>query len=283
MATTAVKSRQSEARENDTKRTDDHKKPAILKDDPTTPIMLSEENVPKENTAIPKYYTFNETGNIMIATTFKDSGAINSAAMDMFEEVAVFFAAMTKAMQDKKKDLYDYDALHAIVTHSGMFIDVDQEDYTYKQISTSMSFNTQFISAVLGIAATDGAAIVFAQKLLQTLGKQVDISVRAGKSEDKVGHLLFVCEYLMGLPLVSAQLFEIDTKTAHAAFKAGPCASGKSYNQAIKFNKATYMFVLPKFLRQYSADLASVGTDADFGQLVSELEEAIGKGGGNNA
>lgn len=250
---------------------------AVVAADGQIPIQLSAENVPDANVAVPKYFTFNETGNIMLSTTVKESNQISPSSMDMFEEVAVFFAAMTKALQDKSKDLYDYQALDDIVRGSRLFIQVDEETYNFKSQSAGATFNTELIAAVLGIAATDGAALVFAQKLLHTLGKEATIEASKSQGEDKVGHLLFVCEYLMGMPLVSALLFEIDSKMASAAFTAGPCVKGGGKTQEIRFQKSTYMFVPPKILRLYSGDLVSTDSDQSYSKLVQELAGYIKK------
>lgn len=45
-----------------------------------------------------KNFIFNSTGNIMIATTETDSSNMDESSRRVFNEVSVFFAAMTRAI-----------------------------------------------------------------------------------------------------------------------------------------------------------------------------------------
>ena len=53
------------------------------------------------NVEVKKGFVFNETGNIMMATTDLTSDTIEQSVRDVFAEVSVFFAAMTKALEKK--------------------------------------------------------------------------------------------------------------------------------------------------------------------------------------
>ena len=51
------------------------------------------------NVEIKKGFVFNETGNIMMSTTDLTNEVIEQSVKDVFAEVSVFFAAMTKALE----------------------------------------------------------------------------------------------------------------------------------------------------------------------------------------
>ena len=93
-----------------------------------------------------KEFIFNETGNIMMASTDM-TGTIPEQVRDVFAEVSVFFAAMTKAISEsmdpatgKPYSLYDYNAIQNVIDGSGLFVHVTEEDITH----TSSSFGVTF-------------------------------------------------------------------------------------------------------------------------------------------
>ncbi len=94
------------------------------------------------NVQAKKYYVFNETGNIMMASTSEQSETIKKSVRDVFAEVSVFFAAMTKAISTTVNpnatnpegafySLYDYQALSNVIDGSGLFVHVTEEDINY--------------------------------------------------------------------------------------------------------------------------------------------------------
>lgn len=92
-----------------------------------THITGGEENDPNI-TEGQKKFIFSSTGNIMVATTEETSDNLDSNVRDVFNEVSVFFAAMTKAISTTKRPnsdnnytLYDYAALEKVIDGSGCF------------------------------------------------------------------------------------------------------------------------------------------------------------------
>ena len=58
------------------------------------------------NQEVKKGFVFNETGNIMMATTDVTNTTIEKEVRDVFAEVSVFFGAMTKALDKEGKSLF---------------------------------------------------------------------------------------------------------------------------------------------------------------------------------
>lgn len=54
------------------------------------PVKLEIPTDASKNIELPKYYTFNETGNIMLATTVGESAEIQESVRKVFAEVSVF-------------------------------------------------------------------------------------------------------------------------------------------------------------------------------------------------
>ena len=90
------------------------------------------------NVEATKYYIFNETGNIMMASTVDDGSPMSQEVQDVFAEVSVFFAGMSRAITTtinpdtgEPYSLYNYTALERIISGSGLFVHVTEEDVKY--------------------------------------------------------------------------------------------------------------------------------------------------------
>src|SRR5262249_17425626 len=110
---------------------------------------------------------------------------------------------------------------------------------------------------------------------LRAMGNQVTIGYKKTGTFDKIGHLTFVCEYLLGMPLVSALYFFIDESDVETVVTVGPCITISDTVVDLTIHKDTYMFVVPEWIRKCSGDVASVATTAQFQLLVHELESYI--------
>ena len=252
-----------------------------------TPVSLPKAN--PYNIQAVKRYVFNETGNIMLATTDDQTANIQQEVRNVFAEVSVFFGAMTKAISQTinpngKKDangnlpyynLYNYDALESVIDGSGYFVRVNEEDVSYTTSSFGANFSKELIEAVLGLA-TGGTALTFATAMVNSMGKEgVNISAQANSEHSKVANVIFVCEYLMGMPIVSAIVVTADSKTVAQTVQLGPCFKEQTSSTTMTVHKDTYMFVTPAFIKQYAGDLSSIMNDPEYLKLIMELESLV--------
>lgn len=229
------------------------------------------------NVQATKEFIFNETGNIMMASTDMN-GTIPEQVRDVFAEVSVFFAAMTKAISEsidpatgKHYSLYDYNAMQNVIDGSGLFVHVTEEDITHTSSSFGMTFSKELIEGLLGLAEGAGA-LAFAQGMIASMGKAgLTISASKQSSDNKVANIVFVCEYLLGMPVISAIVVYCDVAQNSQAFSVGPCIKEHSRKITLKMHKDTYLFVTPKFVRQYSGDLDSVTSDLAYLEFVDYL------------
>lgn len=229
-----------------------------------------------------KRYVYNETGNIMLATTDSTSDQIQQDVRDVFAEVSVFFAAMTRAMATainpdtgKNYSIYDYAAIEGIVNGSGLFIQVSEEDVVHKIDSWGVTVSKALIEGILGLATGSGE-LAFAQAMVNSIGKRgLQIGASSDKTDTRVGTIVFVCEYLLGMPIVSALVVYIDSQQAGQQFKLGPCVNEHSGSLKLTMHKDTYMFVTPNAIRKYSGDLLSVESDLQYLELVDYLQDLV--------
>tara|TARA_R100000315_G_C5234052_1_gene145197 strand:- start:1593 stop:2420 length:828 start_codon:yes stop_codon:yes gene_type:complete len=247
------------------------------------------------NKQVPKGFVFNETGNIMMATTDMQSQEIEKEVRDCFAEVSVFFAAMTKALErnaasDMKGEetititnadsttstvtksynysLYDYAEIKKIIDNSGCFVQVNEEDVTHSTQSFGMTFSKELLEAVLGLATGTGE-LAFAKAMVSSVGKAgLKISERSSSDETRVANIIFVCEYLLGMPVISAIVITADSKQDAFQAQVGPCVSVHHQQTDLTIHKDTYMFVTPAFIKQYSGDLISGIKDPEFEELT---------------
>lgn len=238
-----------------------------------------------KNIEITKYYTFNETGNIMMATTVGTSTEIEESVRKVFSEVSVFFAAMTKAISttvnpatgDKKEhySLYNYEALERIISGSGCFIRVTEQDVTHTTNAWGATLGKELLQGLLGLA-TGAGALSFASAMISSIGKEsVNLSASTEGQSSKVGNIIFVCEYLMGMPSISAIVVYLDAKEHKAQISAGPCFKATKSSFTLTMHKDTYMFVTPTFIHEYAADLTSIGSDVAYGELIKNMQEYL--------
>ncbi len=252
-----------------------------------TPLTLPQPD--PFNIQAVKRYVFNETGNIMLVSTDEKTDTIQQSVRDVFAEVSVFFAATTKAISQTINpngtpdangqlpyySLYNYDALEAIIDGSGYFVHVNEEDVSYTTSSWGANFSKELIQAILGLATGSGE-LAFANAMISTMGNEgVSISGQSSSTNSKVANIIFVCEYLLGMPVVSAIVVTADSKIVTQTVQVGPCFKEQSSSTTMTVHKDTYMFIIPAFIKQYAGDLSSIMNDPAYLKLIMQLESLV--------
>jgi hypothetical protein len=232
-----------------------------------------------------KSFVFNQTGNIMVSTTQDPSVPLSGDVMDVFNEVSVFFAAMTKAItntpnpknNNEPYSIFNCDALEKIIDGSGCFVEVTKEEVTYQSHSFGLSFSRDLLIALLGLPG--GGAMTFASSMVASVGQEgLRISSSETEKSSKVGSMIFICEYLMGMPIVTVVYLYTDTETVSRTVRVGPCAKATSTSVTMNINKDVYYFVTPALIKKYAKDLDTLIGNAEYGEFISYLESVL-KGG----
>ncbi|MCU6172461.1 hypothetical protein KWH72_22920, partial [Enterobacter bugandensis] len=68
-------------------------------------------------------FRMNQTGNIFYVST---SPELTEKTKKLFDSVTVLFAAMTAALNECNKSLFDYDAWRSVIGRSGFFVEVQK-------------------------------------------------------------------------------------------------------------------------------------------------------------
>ena len=253
--------------------------------DTTLAVPLAIPTDASKSVELTKYFTFNETGNILLATTVGASAEVDESVKKVFGEVSVFFAAMTKAITstpnpDAKSppanySLYNYFALERVIDASGCFIDVTEQDVTHTTKSCGAELSKELLNGVLGLATGVGA-MNFALGMMSSIGQEgLKLSASSDASKNKVGNIIFVCEYLMGMPSISAIVVYLDANKHSAQLALGPCFKANVNTFTLTMHKDTYMFVTPAFIHEYAGDLGSISSDDAYGALVKGMQASL--------
>ncbi|CAH9049511.1 hypothetical protein PSECIP111951_01275 [Pseudoalteromonas holothuriae] len=244
--------------------------------DQTTTLKPAVNN--PNNIEAKKYYVFNETGNIMMSSTVDANNELSDSVQKVFSEVSVFFAGMSRAISTtinpatkKPYSLYNYEALQNVISGSGLFVHVTEEDVNYETSSFGADFSKELIESLLGLA-TGAGEMSFASAMVSSIGKEgLKLSGSSKTSSSKVGNIVFVCEYLFGMPSISAIVVYAECDQHAQQLKLGPCFSESSISSKWKLHKDTYMFVTPTFIKNYAGDLSSINSDPEYLELVNWL------------
>jgi hypothetical protein len=220
---------------------------------------------------IKKYYTFDDTGHIMISSTVAEEKDMDPGVKAVFQKAQVFFGAWTAAIAQKGRSMYDYDAINAVIAQSGYFINMGTEDRTFNYTSHDVVVSTAIVEDALGSIAAGGSALRIASNIIKGLGGQLQVSSEHTDEHQKIAQLMFVCQNLMGMPLVSATLYYIQRDETKDITKTN-CSS--TYTDTIQFayHKQDFMFVDPDVINKCSDDFKQ--SDA-YKALIASLAKAI--------
>lgn len=169
------------------------------------------------NIPLTKYYAFNETGNIMVSTTKEGTEVFNDTLKLMFMDMSIFFAAMTKAIVSRVDDegklissIYNSDHITTILGESENFVQVKQESINVSSSEVGHKMSKELTEKILG-RQFEEHRLNFAKGLFSSICK--------GKKQDEgSGSIFFICESIMGLPMVSAVVITLKSPSGKGKF-----------------------------------------------------------------
>jgi len=216
---------------------------------------------------IKKYYTLNETVNIVISSTAKDEADISVDVKKVFQKVIVFFGAWTAALAKKGTTLYDADAITSIIEKSGFFVRIHQEDRTFDYNSAMGQLDTAIIGSVLSGLSAMGGALKIAQTVVGSMGTELKASITNNENTKKVGHLLFICENLMGMPIVSVSLLNTTAHQSETVTQSN-CHTTVQEKLNMTYRQDSFLFVDPTYIDQFTNEFES---DPNYQALIDKL------------
>lgn len=232
---------------------------------------LLRASISDEDGEIKKYYTLNNSGNIMISSTVENEANISADVKSVFQKVIVFFGAWTSALNKAGKTLYDADAITSMIEGSGYFVRVHQEERTFNYTSAQGTLNTAIIGSILSGFSAMGSALKIAQNVVGAMGNEISISLSRGENTKKIGHLLFICENLMGMPIINVALLNTTARESETVSKSN-CHTTVQKTMAMTYRQDLFLFVDPTYINKFSQDFE---TNPDYDALIEKLVSYI--------
>ncbi len=249
-----------------------------------------------------KHYVFNETGNILLCTTGDGNEDLGQSFKEICGEVSVFFAAMTKAISSvtnpltgKPYSIYNYKALKKVINNSGLFVGVNRTTSTVASAQAGDTFAQELLKSLLG-RDFGQTPLHFARGLFESIGKETRNLTSAvehlfgaksakpaaqppPKNSATSGNIFFICESLLGMPLISAVLVYIEPENVGKPFdeitnlsQARPI--GQRISRSYTFTKDTYLFVAPSIFKSHAQDL-NTSNMPQYQDFIDKLAEAL--------
>ena len=207
-------------------------------------------------------FRLNQTGNIFYATT---SPKLQGATKDLFDSVTVLFSAMTTAMEQEGKSLFNHEAWTRLIRGSGFFVQVQQFESMLSIARNGLTINTQVVQQLLpGIVS--GRSMTIAKSVLSAINGEF-INNKASE-KTKLSHLLFICEELFGAPSVTVRLFHIDQEM-NEQLTSTPCHERSRSDFTQKQLADTFLFVSPESIAKFAGQF--VASRADYDLLLNRL------------
>lgn len=281
-----------------------------MSENENTPEETSEDNLLEGIVYKPvvQKYAFNQTGNIFISM----SEDLTEEARDNFSkicaEVSVFFAAMTKALHQADKSLYNYQALKRLVAGTNMFVPLQTQDFIFSSELSGADLAEDLMQTILNVQLPQGN-LSFATETFNSMANEEDDSDDPD-DQTRAANIVFKCESLMGLPLVTVILanfraFEPDEdevdvtevppkskksrvrsiRPRRRIFKFLRKKKAKKVKQILKppskdesndwhFQKETYLFIPPKYFKDFVVDMSHTDSP-NYQQLVNTLVASL--------
>ncbi len=236
-----------------------------------TPSPLKAEALTDGGEEIRKYYTLNQTGNIMISSTAGDEKEISEDVKSIFMKVASFFAVWTAALEKKDRTLYDAEAITSIIERTGLFVRIHQEERTFDYTSAQGTLNTAIIGSILSGFSAMGSALEIAQAVVGRIGDEISVAVSRGENSRRIGHLLFICENLMGMPIVSVSLLNTTAKESETVSSSN-CHSTVRKTLSMTYRQDSFLFVDPTYIDKFTEDFES---NPDYEALIDKLADYL--------
>ncbi|MEG1602610.1 MAG: hypothetical protein RR340_03250, partial [Cloacibacillus sp.] len=166
--------------------------------------------------------------------------------------------------------LFDYEAIKKIISSCGFFVSMGSEARSYHSDTTQASLNTTIISSLLS-SDISGGGMEIAKKTLAVIGGEISSSFSEQKTDKEIAHLLFICESIMGMPIVTISLYH--TKLDQFKWVQSTNCE-KISHQTIDFNFTAddYLFVDPDYINKFTPDFKK---SDEYEKLIEELMKTL--------
>ena len=213
-------------------------------------------------------FRMNSTGNIFFSLS-TEMAQLGDEARSLFGATSTLFAAITKAMANKGKSLFDYEAYSKLLRKSGYFVEIQRYSKNINIKKNSLTIDTQIIQDLLP-GLQEGPSMNTVKSVLNAMNGE--FSAKSADSTEKKAHLLFICEELFGMAMVTVRLLYA-SKESHKTVTSSPCHKTSSVNITQIQEGNTFLYVDPSKVEEF-ANILNTETP-EFDALAKTLESLI--------
>jgi hypothetical protein len=231
-------------------------------------LQLRQNSLMESNGDIEKdaMFRMNQTGNIFYVSTTPE---LTQKTKDLFDSVTVLFSAMTAALHEAKKSLFDYESWSDVIGGSGFFVEVQKTRNSMTIKNNGVTVNTQIIQQLIP-GLTGGSAMEIVKGVLSAVNGEFQATERDENA--KLGHILFICEELFGAPSVTVRLFYA-SKKSHSVITQSPCHRSVSTTFEQLQESNTFLFISPETIAKYSKVFTE--QPEEYKNLIERLKNMI--------
>jgi len=222
-----------------------------------------------ENEELKKYFAFNESGNVMIASTSKNILETQTQLIQTFQKCTILFGAISQELTDRGESLKDYSSLKTLISQSKNFSQIKDESRVFKSKEKNFQLSTEIIRQIFGPLSNSLNSLRIVKNLIASLGNDLKIAQKNSQNEREIGHLLFICEDVMGIPIVSLSLFRIKVSEA-TDLKSINCSSKITKEVSFRYNQETYFYNDQELINSYTKGFK---LSKDFNNLKSSYRK----------
>lgn len=230
----------------------------------SSPLKFNSEEVKK-------YFAFNETGNVMVATTQKNLLETKTQLIQTFQKCIILYGAISKALINDGNKLTDYSGLKKLISNSSKFSLIKSDKRIFKSKERSLQLSTEIIRQLFGPLSSNVNALRIVKELITSLGNDLRLTQKNSSNNREIGHLLFICEDLMGIPIVSLSLFRIIANESSDLLKVN-CSSKISKEISFQYSQETFFFNDMDLINKYSNQF---NLSEDYTKLVEEYRNSL--------
>ena len=151
----------------------------------------------------PKNVYLDPTGSLMITTTADSLETMPQALQNAYHKLQQKIAGLTKALTDKKKRLFDFEAWSDAIGGTGEFTPTDLQDQTFNSSSIGIKLHLVIIAdvvkAIVGAADPVDVFGSVAEKIITGVAEKLEINIESKDMSKKVGHMLIILEDVFGM------------------------------------------------------------------------------------
>ncbi|MBE0370623.1 MULTISPECIES: hypothetical protein [Pseudoalteromonas] len=201
-------------------------------------------------TTLPRYTYFNATGHILFSTHHDPRKPLPSTVQLQFFKAVSLFSAMMKTLSTtpnpatgKPYSAFNYHALSTLINKTGYFVQTSNIELTINHQDLRQNNHPKLFETLLGINVS-GQELAFAPAIIHSIEKETLRMSKAEQKKDfKSAYLVFVCECIGGMPLISIQLFSFDSIKQSDVLKQKTCSTKTSKDLAWTLNKESYLYL----------------------------------------